>query len=732
MLSLSAAAFAQEEDDGEGSVFVEPNQSMIDSLLNTIRPDSHDSVKADRYCQIAKLTINYPSKIEYARKSLAYCDSSDVRSLAYNYNSIGCAYYMLDEPDSALPLYRKSAEYFAKMSETLGEGNQYINIGACYEDLNMQDSILYYYNKALAMFIDVQDNTNISYAYQRLALIYSNLGLYETAIEYYQKGLQYANAADKPLEIAGCYFGIGEVYSLKSDSLYSQSINYLKVAAEIFEAVPTDDIYFISNKYDTYSALAAAYINGASVTGEKKYADSSYMYIKKIGSFYIDQGNFQTHVATQYAYVKYLTHYQQYHKALDVLLGLEEYLDESPYSWKNYHQRLYKIYTLLGDYKNAVLHLEKYNEYRFSTLNDSTLNTLKDAEISRTRIIEELKRENIEKSHALETARLNSDRNRMFGVIIALLVVSLLIVRMLWIKKTAYKILTEKNNILNSQKAQIETQRDEIIAQKDIITVQWREVETVNNKLISSINYAERIQRAAVSKIEEVKAIFPESFVLYQPRDIVSGDFYRCGRCGKYAVMITADCTGHGIPGAFLSMLGLSGLKEYMVTEYDAANPGTVLDRMRTFIKTTLVSSQKGKIIDDGMDMTICCYDFDQMELRYAIAGQTAFIIRDGEAIKLKGDIMPVGHYVREKEHFKTLSTPIRKGDMVYSFSDGIQDQLGGPEQRKYLQNNLLELLKGIVSKPADEQMEIIRQKIRDWRGDNPQVDDMTLVGIRV
>ncbi|MCR5453880.1 MAG: serine/threonine-protein phosphatase, partial [Bacteroidales bacterium] len=419
-------------------------------------------------------------------------------------------------------------------------------------------------------------------------------------------------------------------------------------------------------------------------------------------------------------------------KALSVLLNLEQYLDESPLMRRNYHQQLYKLYTLLNDYKNAVVHLEKYSDYRFATTNDSTLSILKDAEVSRTRIVEELKRENIEKSHALETARLNAARNRMLVVIIALVVILLLFFGMFRMKKSANQILTEKNQILNSQKTEIEAQRDEIVYQKDIITEQMHEVERINSKLVSSINYAERIQRAVVSKIEEVKAIFPDSFVFYKPRDIVSGDFYRCCRCGKYSVMITADCTGHGIPGAFLSMLGVSGLKECMVTEYDAANPGIVLDRMRQFIKTTLVSSQKDKVLDDGMDMTICCYDYQNMELRYALAGQTAFIIRNGEAIKLKGDIMPVGFYVREREHFQTLSIPIERGDMVYSFSDGIQDQLGGVEQRKLLQKSLLEILKSIVDKPSDEQCNIIDQKIHEWRGDTPQVDDMTLIGIRV
>ena len=257
------------------------------------------------------------------------------------------------------------------------------------------------------------------------------------------------------------------------------------------------------------------------------------------------------------------------------------------------------------------------------------------------------------------------------------------------------------------------------------------EIRAANNKLLASINYAGRIQSAVVSSIVDVNEIFPNNFVLYRPRDIVGGDYYRALRCGRYSVMITADCTGHGIPGAMLSMLGIAALREYMVTEQDAENPGTVLDRMRTFIKATLEKSS-GVSLDDGMDMTICSFDFDKMKIRYAIANQAAFIVRDGESIKLKGDSMPVGRYVREKEHFQTLTVNIEKGDMIYMFSDGLQDQLGGRECKKFLLKNLIATLVEIHNDPLNEQRVALEQTIIAWRGGTPQIDDMTMVGIRV
>ena len=198
--------------------------------------------------------------------------------------------------------------------------------------------------------------------------------------------------------------------------------------------------------------------------------------------------------------------------------------------------------------------------------------------------------------------------------------------------------------------------------------------------------------------------------------------------------MVTADCTGHGIPGAFLSMLGISSLKEFLATEHDAEFPGTVLDRMRGFIKTTLIS-KTDETVDDGMDMTICCFDFENMELRYALANQSAYIIRNGESIKLKGDRMPVGRYLVEKEHFQTLSVKLCKGDTVYMFSDGFQDQLGGDDSdfgHKFMSKNLVALLAEISSEPMESQKESIKKAFNTWRNNRSQTDDVTLVGIRV
>ncbi len=443
----------------------------------------------------------------------------------------------------------------------------------------------------------------------------------------------------------------------------------------------------------------------------------------------------------QLTYADYLLFVGRAKEALPVLLDCQQYLDDADDSavlLSNYYKKLANVYKDLGDYKNALECTEKHLVYELSYVNDSTMNTVADFKAE-----EETKIQRAEnKALAAEKDRLNTIVISLVGGLILVVALIFFIIRALRIKQKANQELIEKNNILDTQNCEIiaqrdeiECQRDEIESQKEVITKQWREVESVNKKLFQSINYAQRIQTAAISQKNEIKAIFPECFVYYRPRDIVSGDYYKVAKCGKYRVMVVADCTGHGIPGGFLSMLGISALKEYCATEQDAARPGVILDNMRNFIKTTLSSAEQTSI-DDGMDMTICSFDFDSMQLLYAAANQTVCLVRNGQAISLKGDRMPVGSFFLDKEHFATFTQPIEKGDMVYMYSDGIQDQPGGDTSdalgRKFLSKNLVALLRNISDKPIDTQRTILDESITRWRNARPQVDDMTLVGIRV
>lgn len=724
-------ALAQEDSEDEDDNI----QIKVDSILALVKPDSPDSSKMYWYYQIGVIADNSDTAIKYAQLSLELCKDGDTKFIGDNYYNIGVSYFMQDKASEALNFFFKAEPYFEKLSNKEKIADNNIALGKCYHDLNLNDSSLAYLGRALEIFTELNDTANITYAYQSIGNVNMDLHFYETAKGYFTKALMMDSASCTYLNQAYDYQLLG--YIELETGTPKDALLYLSKSAYIFDTIPTDDAYFINLKYETYLYIAQAYITYAELNNDTTYAKCCYDYIKKIGDFFINTNYNNNQISTMQCYARYLSFVGRDKEAIDVLLECKQYLetDQRDIFISAYYNHLVKVYKKIGDYKNALEATEMMNHYKESSINDSTM-----------KIVAKFQAEQEVKIHKAETAAKQRQMSIIiFSLIVVLILVTLLVIfiyKSLKIKRKANEDLMQKNHILDQQKSEIETQRDEIWnqkseieAQKDIITKQWHAVEQVNNKLLSSINYAQRIQNAAISPQSEIDALFPNNFVFYKPRDIVSGDYYRVAKCGKYNVLITADCTGHGIPGGFLSMLGISALKEFCVTEDDAAHPGTILDRMRAFVKTTLVSEQNA-IIDDGMDMTICCYDFDTMEMRYATANQTIIIIRNGEAIRLNGDHMPVGRYVAEKEHFESLLFPIQHGDIIYTFSDGIQDQTGGDPSViygcKFLLKSLIDLLVQIHDKPLATQREILDKTITEWRGDRPQVDDMTLIAIKV
>ncbi len=729
------------QDDEE---FDDPAQQEIDSMLAMIRPDSHDSLKARIYKEIAYITSSVDTTIKYAEQSLKFCHDDDVEYMAHNYGFLGWAYHKCSEDRRALGYALKSVDLYLNLLDTAGIVKSNILVADIYEYLNVDDSAYHHFYRALDVATRAKDTAQITYCYNVMGTATYNKSFKKEAVEMFLQSARMDSLSRNASGLSRDYQWIGDIYleyyiELQNDTNLYLASYYLKKADLINDTLQSDDPNDVFRKYDTYADLANVFINLADSRGNKAYADTSLIYYQKAHNFFVQQGYINHFVDISNVYVRYLLYYKRYRDAEKYLLSIQEYhTAETPTVYlKQYHESLRKVYEEMGQWQKA--YQSALEEYRYAMLvtDDSTMNAIAGAKAEQALLMEKMKHEHEEREHNTETKRLNT---LIFSLVAGLIMVSLLvfyILKMLQIKKRSNEELSRKNEILNTQKAEIEAQRDEITNQKNIITKQWQDVEHINRNLISSIHYAQRIQQAAVSSDNDVKAIFPNSFVLYRPRDIVSGDFYRAVKCGKYSVMVTADCTGHGIPGAFLSMLGISAFKEYMSTEQDAANPGTVLDRMRDFIKSTIVSSQGSIDMYDGIDMTICCFDFERMELHYAIANQTAIIVRQGKSIRLFGDNMPVGHYVREKAFFNTLVVHIERGDMVYMFSDGIQDQLGGTFQistthKKYLLRTLITSLTKLAPIPTAEQCDAIDQAVLVWRGDTPQVDDITLVGIRV
>ncbi len=293
----------------------------------------------------------------------------------------------------------------------------------------------------------------------------------------------------------------------------------------------------------------------------------------------------------------------------------------------------------------------------------------------------------------------------------------------------AYRIKKESNIQLEAKNRLILKQKDEIQQQKEIAESQRDQIAYQKKHITDSIHYALRIQTALLPSLE----LFSEKldhFVLYKPRDIVSGDFYWVSEIGHRIMIISADCTGHGVPGAFMSMLGVSYLNEIILNR-GIIQPDQVINSLRDEVVRALKQKESDSEIKDGMDICVCLLDPENRTLQFAGALCPLWIISNGELSEIKGDKMPVAIH-ENMEPFTNHWIDLKKGDTFYMFSDGFADQFGGPNQKKYLSKNFKKTLGKLHAKTMYQQGAELDRIFEEWRKDIEQIDDVTVIGVRV
>ena len=257
------------------------------------------------------------------------------------------------------------------------------------------------------------------------------------------------------------------------------------------------------------------------------------------------------------------------------------------------------------------------------------------------------------------------------------------------------------------------------------------EIEAQKKEITSSIQYASRIQMAMLPENEHLANTFSEHFIIFKPRDIVSGDFYWFNEDDDHIYFTTADCTGHGVPGAFMSMLGISALQE-ITSNFTNLKASAILDMLRGKIKKALHQTGKEGEASDGMDMAMCILHKKSKLLEFAGAYIPIYVVHDKQFIEYKADRMPIGIYHGKKESFTNNEIEVNKGDTIYFLSDGYIDQFGGPDGAKFKRANLKKLLTEIANKPFCEQKEILTARFESWKGPLKQVDDVTVIGLKI
>ncbi len=312
--------------------------------------------------------------------------------------------------------------------------------------------------------------------------------------------------------------------------------------------------------------------------------------------------------------------------------------------------------------------------------------------------------------------------------------------RLLQAKKALEDEVKKRTSEILQQKEEIQAQRDQIAANSERLKVAYDEIETQNTKIKSSINYAQRIQVAMLPSENLIREILPEHFILYLPRDIVSGDFYWTYKYNKRLYVAAADCTGHGVPGAFMSLIGTAFLNEILAhsgSDNEAIKPAQILTQLNTLVQTSLEQDQEqersGSSSRDGMDISLCCFDLEKEVIEYSGAKRPFYYFKDGELQVIKGDKLAIGggaNQMKKGNEFTNQEIPIKEVEMIYMFTDGYVDQFGGENDQKFMVGKFKKLIHDIYKLPMADQQVKLHLEFMEWKGDTMQTDDVLVFGL--
>jgi serine phosphatase RsbU (regulator of sigma subunit) len=381
---------------------------------------------------------------------------------------------------------------------------------------------------------------------------------------------------------------------------------------------------------------------------------------------------------------------------------------------------LSNLYEETGQHKDALLHYKNamvLKDTLFSQENKKQLIKKEmNFEFEKKEIAAKAEQDKKDALTAEASRRERLIRYSVIGGLLLMMVIAVIIFRSL-------RITRKQKAIIDEAYTELDVKNKEIEEQKKI-------VEEHHKDIIDSINYAERIQRSFIATKEILNENLNDYFVFFKPKDIVSGDFYWASKLnnGNFA-LVTADSTGHGVPGAIMSLLNVTSLEKAIETE---TQPSDILNSTRKIIIDRLKKDGSAEGGKDGMDASLTIYDFKNKKLIIAAANNPVWIVRGTETIEIKPDKMPVGKHDKDTVSFTQQEIELKSGDVVYTLTDGFPDQFGGEKGKKFLNKNLRELLSANSQLPMNEQKELLETTFKNWVGNLEQVDDVTLIGIKI
>jgi len=733
----------------------------IDSLRQVIVSAKHDTIKIQALLKIGKLyediipdtsLSNYNKALKLSQKN------KNQEYIAVCFNHLGIVYNNKSNNDKAIEYYTKALNINKQLGDKLGIARNYLNIGVIYLRQDNYNKALESYFKSLKIVEELGNKYGIAINFGNIGIVYFKQNNNDKALEYYLKALNICEEIDDKYGIARHLVNIGNVNLAKNNT--DEALEYFLKAAKINEE--------LENKYgiaSSFGRIASAY------SQQEKYDEAIKYYLKAIKIN--DEIKDKNSIAANFINIGGIySNIKQYNKAISYInKGIDVSKEIGALLWeRNAYSALSKTYERMNDYKNSLKYQTKWIE-----LNDSIFNTEKAKSLAEMQskfdyekkvaidsiaTAKQMEIKDAEIAKVTAEKKVQQTQRNLFIIGFGLmLVLAGFVFRSYRQKKKANILLAEQkhqiaeaNEELNQQNEEITAQRDEIESQRDIVINQKEKIEEIYYEISESINYATRLQGAILPESQILEKYISDHFVLFKPKDKVSGDFYWWANVENHTIITAADSTGHGVPGAFMSMLGASFLREIVQKEY-VTHTGVILRKLRKEIIKAL--KQKGEMGEqkDGMDMAIISIDHETNIVQYSGANNPLYIVTskhqgfktldaldsfkslmDYGALSLyevKPNKMPIAIFDKMNT-FTTHEIQLEKGDQLYMFSDGYADQFGGPKNKKFKYKPFKKLLLENADKPMSEQKEILNQAFEGWKGNTEQIDDVVVVGVKI
>ena len=563
-------------------------------------------------------------------------------------------------------------------------------------------------NAAIIIFEKQNELKGLAKAYSLKSIALERLSKKEEELDYLIKAKNiHLSLNDKEglsnvlPNLANAYNDLGQYQNALNTLEEHQKLNLPKTSHQFYIEVNYGLIYF--NQHKITEALEH-FETAVNIAHEYKMLDSEITGI--------------THIAECYQSLNNLTKAQEYYKSALALATENHLLVEEKDALKG----IVDLYEKEKDYNSAFFTLKRLKLIEDSLLNIEKIKSINDIEHK----LQLTEKEKIiaEQSLSLEKEKveLASSKNNTLMLIAGLVIIGIAFIFLFY-----YNSKTKKLYSL------IQTQKKEVELQKEIIEIK-------NKDVMDSIHYAKYIQGSMLPSEKMMQQLFPENFILYKPKDVVAGDFYWTETVNNNPVIAVCDCTGHGVPGAMVSIVAGNALNR-AINEFKLSNPALIFDKVNELMQETF--SKSDYEVNDGMDGVLCVFDYNNMKLHLAAANNPIWVVsppsiktelwkEPWQLSQITPDKKPIGKYKEEVSPFSLKTVSIEKGEMIYLFSDGYADQFGGPKGKKFKYKQFQELLSSIAHLPLHEQKQNLDSTIELWRGSLDQVDDILVIGIRV